>query len=150
MAISVLKIRRPLGRLIFNMGIAIPGKTVFLIETAPWWFQVADRFCVWSLLLGEVCSQRTINTKRGLMKFYHPAIRLIGNIFFQSTRNNHYRNFIDYNFLFTQCPTCKPARLQPYMTHKRFSHSYCICVSLIYQPGWILAVIMVIMLSVWL
>ena len=33
--ISMLKIRRPLGRLIFNMGIAIPGKTVFLIETAP-------------------------------------------------------------------------------------------------------------------
>ena len=30
-----LKIRRPLGRLIFNMGIAIPGKTVFLIETVP-------------------------------------------------------------------------------------------------------------------
>ena len=35
MAISMLKIRRPLGRLIFNMGIAIPDKTVFLIETAP-------------------------------------------------------------------------------------------------------------------
>ena len=34
----MLKIRRPLGRLIFNMGIAIPGKTVFLIETAPWTF----------------------------------------------------------------------------------------------------------------
>ena len=33
----MLKIRRPLGRLIFNMGIAIPGKTVFLIETPPWW-----------------------------------------------------------------------------------------------------------------
>ena len=33
--ISMLKIRRPLGRLIFNMGIAIPGETVFLIETAP-------------------------------------------------------------------------------------------------------------------
>ena len=31
----MLKIRRPLGLLIFNMGIAIPGKTVFLIETAP-------------------------------------------------------------------------------------------------------------------
>ena len=31
----MLKIRRPLGRLIFNMGIAIPGKTVFLIETGP-------------------------------------------------------------------------------------------------------------------
>ena len=37
MAISMLKIRRPLGRLIFNMGIAIPGKTVLLIETAPWY-----------------------------------------------------------------------------------------------------------------
>ena len=36
MVISILKIRRPLGRLIFNMGIAIPGKTVFLIETASW------------------------------------------------------------------------------------------------------------------
>ena len=35
----MLKIRRPLGRLIFNMGIAIPGKTVFLIETAPWQHQ---------------------------------------------------------------------------------------------------------------
>ena len=35
----MLKIRRPLGRLIFNMGIAIPGKTVFLIETAPsFWY----------------------------------------------------------------------------------------------------------------
>ena len=32
----MLKIRRPLGRLIFNMGITIPGKTVFLIETGPW------------------------------------------------------------------------------------------------------------------
>ena len=31
----MLKIRRPLGRLIFNMGIAIPGKIVFLIETPP-------------------------------------------------------------------------------------------------------------------
>ena len=35
MVISMLKIRRPSGRLIFNMGIAISGKTVFLIETAP-------------------------------------------------------------------------------------------------------------------
>ena len=35
----MLKIRRPLGRLIFNMEIAIPGKTVFLIVTAPWCFQ---------------------------------------------------------------------------------------------------------------
>ena len=40
MAISMLKIRRPLGRLIFNMGIAIPGKIVFLIETPPQGFDV--------------------------------------------------------------------------------------------------------------
>ena len=43
MVISMLKIRRPLGRLIFNMGIAIPGKTVFLIETAP--RSVAECYC---------------------------------------------------------------------------------------------------------
>ena len=36
MAIPMLKIRRPTGRLIFNMGIPIPGKTVFYIETRPW------------------------------------------------------------------------------------------------------------------
>ena len=42
MAISMLKIRRPLGRLIFNMGIAIPGKTVFLIETAPRCWTISD------------------------------------------------------------------------------------------------------------
>ena len=44
----MLKIRRPLGRLIFNMGIAIPGKTVFLIETAPrthqWISVTKDRY----------------------------------------------------------------------------------------------------------
>ena len=43
MAISMLKIRRPLRRLIFNMGIAIPGKTVFLIETAPWLQSIGHR-----------------------------------------------------------------------------------------------------------
>ena len=45
MAISMLKIRRLLGRLIFNMGIAIPGKTVFLIETAPS-FHSADQISI--------------------------------------------------------------------------------------------------------
>ena len=39
----MLKIRRPLGRLIFNMGIAIPGKTVFLIETAPWYWNFPNK-----------------------------------------------------------------------------------------------------------
>ena len=50
MAISMLKIRRPLGRLIFNMGIAIPGKTIFLIETAPWRLQMEA-----ILPLGDTC-----------------------------------------------------------------------------------------------
>ena len=35
MAFSMLKIRRPLGRLIFNMGIAIPGKPSFLLRRPP-------------------------------------------------------------------------------------------------------------------
>ena len=50
MAISMLKIRRPLGRLIFNMGIAIPGKTVFLIETAPRVFDMLEQ----NILLNEL------------------------------------------------------------------------------------------------
>ena len=44
----MLKIRRPLGRLIFNMGIAITGKTVFLIETAPRIIHVARAMLSWS------------------------------------------------------------------------------------------------------
>ena len=36
MAIPMLKIRRPTGRLIFNMGIPIPGKDGLYIETGPW------------------------------------------------------------------------------------------------------------------
>ena len=61
MAISMLKIRRPLGRLIFNMGIAIPGKTVFLIETAPWYLlwdkrnQVGISWAYKSLVKTENC-----------------------------------------------------------------------------------------------
>ena len=58
MAISMLKIRRPLGRLIFNMGIAIPGKTVFLIETAPWvLFQYKGRI---SLYMGSHYKDKTV------------------------------------------------------------------------------------------
>ena len=36
MAIPMLKIRRPNGRLIFSMGIPIPGKDGLYIETGPW------------------------------------------------------------------------------------------------------------------
>ena len=59
MVISMLKIRRPLGRLIFNMGIAIPGKTVFLIETAP------RSFVVWNPMISSgFPSQRARNAER--------------------------------------------------------------------------------------
>ena len=55
MAIYMLKIRRPLGRLIFNMGIAIPGKTVFLIETAPWLQQNANRGIILEIYSVSLC-----------------------------------------------------------------------------------------------
>ena len=35
MVISMLKIRRSLDRLIFNMGILIPGKTIFILRRGP-------------------------------------------------------------------------------------------------------------------
>ena len=62
MAISMLKIRRPLGRLIFNMGIAIPGKTVFLIETPPWvglchWGCLVEHYS--DVIMGAMASQIT-------------------------------------------------------------------------------------------
>ena len=46
MAIPMLKIRRPNGRLIFNMEIAIPGKDGLYIETAPMFmaFPVSEQY----------------------------------------------------------------------------------------------------------
>ena len=55
----MLKIRRPLGRLIFNMGITIPCKTVFLIETAPRWSKVKTSFTVTSTR-NTIFAQNTI------------------------------------------------------------------------------------------
>ena len=86
----MLKIRRPLGRLIFNMGIAIPGKTVFLIETAPWslpyaGFMLSSEYCyvMWLIDFVYVCLQfacmycwiclrtkKCINTSRPRKKDY--------------------------------------------------------------------------------
>ena len=62
MAISMLKIRRPLGRLIFNMRIATPGKTVFLIETAPRWqlqkqiIFLIDKISIWQKFISDIIS----------------------------------------------------------------------------------------------
>ena len=69
MAISMLKIRRPLGRLIFNMGIAIPGKTVFLIETAPWTSAIMPlimrdkRFLVYEKRILTTCTNYELGNK---------------------------------------------------------------------------------------
>ena len=55
----MLKIRWPLGRLIFNMGIAIPGKTVFLIETAPrHWQLISLNFCA------EICENESLTDRK--------------------------------------------------------------------------------------
>ena len=54
----MLKIRRPLGRLIFNMGIAIPGKTVFLIETVPCSLDSIS-FNYGDVIMGTIASQIT-------------------------------------------------------------------------------------------
>ena len=56
MAISMLKIRRPLGRLIFNMGIAIPGKTVFppdRLQTIIWTNADPVQWCIYATLWGD-------------------------------------------------------------------------------------------------
>ena len=47
MAIPMLKIRRPLGRLIFNMGIATPGKAVFLIVSSNGLLPVWHQAVIW-------------------------------------------------------------------------------------------------------
>ena len=62
MAIPMLKIRRPTGRLIFNMGIPIPGKTVFYIETGPWSYEcingVSIPFCEVSKIVSKFVYSR--------------------------------------------------------------------------------------------
>ena len=72
----MLKIRRPLGRLIFNMGIAIPGKTVFLIETAPWksTFAVLNRdnsLCIPQQVNKKACEHRLTPMKMAWKRYPH-------------------------------------------------------------------------------
>ena len=67
----MLKIRRPLGRLIFNMGIAIPGKTVFLIETAP-------RFLLKDALFGYCLGAFKKKQKNTRASLYHLSVQLSG------------------------------------------------------------------------
>ena len=69
MGIHMLKIRRPVGRLIFNMGIAIPSKTVFLIETAPW------SKCAYSICCSNVTSRHSCRTSLFLLIWLPKAIQ---------------------------------------------------------------------------
>ena len=88
MAIPMLKIRRPTGRLIFNMGIPIPGKTVFYIETGPCFF-CAHGLWIPTPLNPECCGQtwsitRALNTQQlttwvGLLNQFRPLV-----VFFRS------------------------------------------------------------------
>ena len=83
MGIPMLKIRRPVGRLIFNMGIAIPSKTVFLIETAPWLFRVKQLhfplipYSPWQIYAPAMITQnQTKSIGKILVLFWHIMVYL--------------------------------------------------------------------------
>ena len=65
----MLKIRRPLGRLIFNMGIAIPGKTVFLIETAPCFWHQSPQFMTFQVTPQSFIAKGNLTSRELLAKF---------------------------------------------------------------------------------
>ena len=82
MAIPMLKIRRPNGRLIFNMGIPIPGKDGLYIETGPWWFLMNTGAKIFQLVLVSSMTGLLIhifkNLTPGLAKpLTYPRIREI-------------------------------------------------------------------------
>ena len=63
MGIPMLKIKRTLWRLIYNMEIPIPSKTVFLVETPPWSFGFN-----WSLGFQECSGTVWIITSHGWLE----------------------------------------------------------------------------------
>ena len=114
MVIPMLKIRRPTGRLIFNMGIPIPGKTVFYIETGPWYYysnelkQPQATFLTW-IHIPTPCPtafQPSVNQSRPLIAFMqgaslmallalHVAPLAVSATFFQpATRPTKWRNYV--------------------------------------------------------
>ena len=125
MAIPMLKIRRPTGRLIFNMGIPIPGKTVFYIETGPryltkhayWQEQHLDlplnliglliaetqyiqpiyfpKYSSLSVNVGKINRNYTIIKLNNIWRVSHLCIM----IYFQ-LKQNEYRKFVFIAFLF--------------------------------------------------
>ena len=84
----MLKIRRPLGRLIFNMGIAIPGKTVFLIETAPWSMNYYPMFGITSNNGTYMFCTSLVN------KFVNVAFWLVCVCIFTDSKDCQFDNFV--------------------------------------------------------
>ena len=69
---SYVKDKTAVRRLIFNMGIAIPGKTVFLIETAP---SSAELWCFlwcWTGYAFEQTAERLVKCDRWMLMWCHP------------------------------------------------------------------------------
>ena len=89
MAIFMLKIRRPLGRLIFNMGIAIPGKIVFLIETPP----------------SCRCEHTHVHSIVQNIESYFRLYRNIANDVIMERRVNSVEHLCDYTFPIPQTKT---------------------------------------------
>ena len=84
----MLKIRRPLGRLIFNMGIAIPGKTVFLIETAPWvyvFLALAQWYMVYTQTWSFVYHSDLCDNFHAISKLYPYNYNFTPSVYFKPT-----------------------------------------------------------------
>ena len=95
----MLKIRRPLGRLIFNMGNAIPGKTVFLIETAPWLHDLITRhgipFDIHSKILAKIINYHIWASIGNTASLHGPGENLV---FGESSAN--FKNILHESYVF--------------------------------------------------
>ena len=81
--IPMLKIRRSCDRLIFNMGIPIPGKTVFILRHADFRMMMSwqwNPFCITGPLWGETNGQVNSPLKGTLMEIFMFSLLLAWNV----------------------------------------------------------------------
>ena len=106
----MLKIRRPLGRLIFNMGIAIPGKTVFLIEMAPWCWNrnIPGKRCQYQdwFKSGKIALHYNL-TRKPLCRMWLPIRAIDLNI----TKHNHQVRYLNTTCLIAVDPGTKHTQI---------------------------------------
>ena len=102
MAIPMLKIRRPLGRLIFNMGIATPGKTVFLIETAP-------RLSLWQPVVPPLMAKLALWPIMVVKHFLWTISDFSGYVWLYSCISGYISFYSKYSW---QTPHCSPVRVR--------------------------------------